>query len=381
MDQLKLDIVSFLESRKEIIFERWKEKIIIPTENDYKKVILRGELLFEVMLHAFSLEKEALDQYLIKITSENAEYLKINETTNFSYIIYNANIAKNEMLIEVSKYHSSWEEIRPVYIKLSETIDRFLFYVTNYYTSLKDEQIEETKHTSKNNHEDRLTLLGQMTSSFVHEFRNPLTTVHGFVQLLRSENPELPYMDIILNELEQLKFRITQFLMLSRKEVLNQEVTLFSLNELLDQIASFIYPKLLEANVELERELEDNLYVTGYIEEIRQVLINIIFNAIDVLTEQMTSSVIKIKGYLTEDHSIVLETSNTGPKIPEQLLNTIFEPFVTTKKTGTGLGLYVCKEIIEKHNGQLYCTSDDEWTTFTIKLPPAETKNDETRED
>ncbi|MBS4198502.1 HAMP domain-containing histidine kinase [Bacillus sp. FJAT-49732] len=375
MDQLKLDIVSFIESRKESIFARWQKKIILPTENDYEKTILSGQFLFEVILRAFSLEKNELDQYFNKITSKNAESLKIYETSKISYFIYNANIVKNEILIEILQYDSCWENIHPVYLKLSEISDRFLFFATKFFTAIKDQQVEDSKHLNKDNHEERLTLLGQMTSSFVHEFRNPLTTIHGFVQLLRSENPELPYMDIILNELEQLKFRITQFLMLSRKEVLNQEVTLFSLNELLDQIASFIYPRLLEANVELERELEDHLYVNGYIEEIRQVLINIIFNAIDVLTEQMTSSVIKIKGFMTEDQSIILETSNTGPKIPEPLLNSIFEPFVTTKKTGTGLGLYVCKEIIEKHDGQLYCTSDDEWTTFTIKLPPANKSN------
>lgn len=58
-----------------------------------------------------------------------------------------------------------------------------------------------------------------MTSSFVHEFRNPLTSIHGFVQLLRSENPQLPYLDIISNEIEQLKFNISQFLMLSKKKL------------------------------------------------------------------------------------------------------------------------------------------------------------------
>ncbi|MBS4218146.1 GHKL domain-containing protein [Bacillus sp. FJAT-49711] len=367
MDQLKFDVISYMESRQEFIFKRWKEKIIVPIEQDRETMIKGGHLLFKVMLHAFSLPKKNLESYL-KLTAEDTEAKIIYKTSSISYIIYNANIIKNEILIEIAQYRAEWEDIKPIYIKFSDIIDQFLFNVTNCYNDVN----EETKPLTEENHEERLTLLGQMTSSFVHEFRNPLTTIHGFVQLLRSENPELPYMDIILNELEQLKFRITQFLMLSRKEVLNHEITLFSLNDLLDQVASFIYPRLLEANVELERELEDNLYVNGYIEEIRQVLINIIFNAIDVLSEQMKASVIKIKGYKNEDESIVLQTSNTGPKIPEPLLNTIFNPFVTTKKTGTGLGLFVCKEIIEKHNGRLSCTSDDDWTTFTIQLPPAQ---------
>src|SRR5690606_6038849 len=264
---------------------------------------------------------------------------------------------------------------------------------------------------TKESHEERLTLLGQMTSSFVHEFRNPLTTIHGFIQLLRSENPELPYMDIISSELEQLKFRISQFLLLSRRESVNQEKTLFNVHDIFDQIIAFIYPRLLEFNVELERRIDRDLYIEGYVEEFRQVIINIIFNAIDVLAEQESSSAIKVKGYRNED-SIVLTISNTGPKIPDDLLATIFEPFVktkksgtglvlyvinangltitntclkisddfletifelfvTTKKSGTGLVLYVCNDIIKKHNGQLLCTSNDEWTTFTIVIPIA----------
>src|SRR5690606_5005245 len=187
MDQMKLDIVSFIDSRKEVIFDRWKEKIVVPSENDYEKIILQGQLLLKMVVQAFSLEKNELEHYLKKIILENAEVLNIYEISNISYFIYNANIAKNELLIELSQYHKNWDEIQPIYLKLSEIIDRLLFFATKKYTSKKDQQIEESNLLNKDNHEERLTLLGQMTSSFVHEFRNPLTTIHGFVQLLRSE--------------------------------------------------------------------------------------------------------------------------------------------------------------------------------------------------
>ena len=188
--------------------------------------------------------------------------------------------------------------------------------------------------------------------------------------------PELPYLDIIAGELDQLKFRITQFLMLSKKEMSEQEASLFTLNELLEQVSSFIYPRLLEVNVELQRELENDLHVKGFIEEFRQVIINIIFNAIEVMASQDSGSLIKIKGY-REGDSTILSISNTGPKIPDYLINTIFEPFVTAKKSGTGIGLFVSKEIIEKHQGELLCESDESWTTFTIILPKAEKKEPE----
>ena len=281
--------------------------------------------------------------------------------------VYHTNLAKSELLVELRKFEENWEKIEPYYLHFSEIIDRFSMYVVNHYIALNDQK----RIHLHDQHEDRLMLLGQMTSSFVHEFRNPLTTVHGFVQLLRSENTNLPYLDIIATELDQLKMRITQFLTLSRKETFEKVEAEFSLNELLEEITSFIYPRLLETNVVLDLNISERLIVSGYIEEIRQVIINIIFNAIDVLTNHNDSNVIKIVGY-EENGFIMLKTSNTGPKIPNDLLETIFEPFYTTKKTGTGLGLSVCREIIEKHNGQLYCTSNEEWTTFTMILPSSD---------
>ena len=82
-------------------------------------------------------------------------------------------------------------------------------------------------------HKDRLTILGRMTSSFVHECRNPLTSVMGFMQLLKAENPNMKYMDIIQRELEQLEYRISQFLLLSKKEVVGKKKKKFSMNKLL----------------------------------------------------------------------------------------------------------------------------------------------------
>lgn len=374
MNPVKFDILTFFESRKANLFAKWKEHMKAPSDpfsqNSFEH---QGLIFFDIIHHSFSLSGNELDDYLRKKAVEIARS-QLKQDSSISLFVHNVNIAKTEIFVELLKYPIKQEEIQSVYRKFSYIINQFLFYAVSHFSLLNNKLMEEKSRYIYNTHEDRLTQLGQMTSSFVHEFRNPLTTVHGFIQLLRAEHPELPYLDIIAGELDQLKFRITQFLMLSRREILEQESSVFSLNELLDQIASFIYPRLLEVNVHLQRELEDGLYVSGLIEEIRQVVINIIFNALEVLAVQTSESVIHIKGY-KENNQIILKTSNTGPKIPDDLLQSIFEPFVTTKKTGTGLGLFVSKEIIEKHQGQLICESDDVWTTFTIILPSAEKRN------
>ena len=68
------------------------------------------------------------------------------------------------------------------------------------------------------------------------------------------------------------------------------------------------------------------------------------------------------------DNEAVLSISNNGPQIPEDKMKLIFEPFFTSKENGTGIGLFICKQIIEKYNGTIECSSNLEWTTFKIRL-------------
>ena len=120
-------------------------------------------------------------------------------------------------------------------------------------------------------------------------------------------------------------------------------------------------------NASVSSNIADDFNIEGSKEEIRQVLLNIILNALDVISD-IPSPSIYISCSESPLNHLILTISNNGPRIPEDVLPTIFEPFVTTKQQGTGLGLFVCKEIIEKHGGTLTCTSSDSLTTFTIHL-------------
>ncbi|MCJ7840439.1 ATP-binding protein [Lederbergia sp. NSJ-179] len=355
-------ILSFVQAQKHSILTQWKEKMLhTPDELLNEWMEDRIQLIFDIFLQAFTLSEPEREEFLKKRAEQVSE--KMYNPAVISFFVQNINRLKTELLAVLSKLPIKAEVSLPFCYKFSCIIDSFLFYTLDYIS-----ESESSLKEAKKEHEDRLTLLGQMTASFVHEFRNPLTTVHGFIQLLRSDNPDLPYLDIIQGELDDLKLKITQFLMLSKKEITNQEKTVFSLSELFDPLLSFIYPKILESNVQLETNISGKLYINGYAEEIKQVLINIIFNAIEAMTCKVSQPVIKITGHQKEEE-IYIKIANSGPKIPENIVQTIFDPFVTTKDDGTGLGLYVCKEIINKHQGKLICTSDEKWTEFTIILP------------
>lgn len=347
-------IIDFLNNRKLIITNQWKKQFFNAGEElDQLLVILLNEADYTKQL-------KPLAEKVAKKYHHNSENLKeFLQLVSKGRLIFISEI----MLFDIS------HEDKLLYLEyINKTIDYFISQSLSSYTELQTKEQEEEYYLISQTHKDRLTLLGQITSSFVHEFRNPLTSIMGFIQLLQSEQPGLKYLDIISKELDQLNLRITQFLNLSKKEDMTLERDPFSISELVNEVIDFLYPSILEVNASIHNEVEENMLISGSKEEIRQVLFNIILNALDVISETGQPS-IYIQGSHTLSDGIELMISNNGPKINEDVLPTIFEPFMTTKKRGTGLGLFVCREIIQKHKGTLTCTSDDNLTTFTIHLP------------
>ncbi|HAQ07112.1 MAG TPA: histidine kinase [Bacillus bacterium] len=368
-------LLSFLETEKSNLIAEWNENIIVSIDDPYiDKINKNAEGMYDIILSIFSKSNEELDVHIQRIAFIVGKE-RVHSEINIGDFVYNVNSGRSVIYKHLYKLNSEWEELQAAINKINYCFDTFLYYAVSYYNEQKNKVIEEKNQFIDSTHKDRLTLLGQMTSSFIHEFRNPLTSIQGFIQLLKSDHPDMKYLEIISSELEQLNFRISQFLLLSKKELIGKEKSLFSLNVMIDEVLNFLYPSILDTNVRIIKDIKDEMELYGYADEIRQVLINIIFNAIDVLSQYRDDPKIEIKGFFVNDTHIKLEIANNGPVIPDNLLKTIFEPFVTTKTLGTGLGLFVCREIIEKHKGILACSSEEEKTSFIILLPQTRNEN------
>lgn len=370
LSNTKLQLVDYLTSRKEAILNEWGSKVIIPTDDPFVNQIRdNGESMFTIIQNIFIIEESELDSHLQQLAQRIAAE-RVQANINIGDFVYNVSMGRSIVYQQLIDSNLEWNELQKSIDKINYCFDKFLYFAVSAYTDVKNKIIEEKTQFIDSTHQDRLTLLGQMTSSFVHEFRNPLTSIQGFIQLIKSENPEMKYLDIISNELEQLNFRISQFLLLSKKELIGKEKTTFPLNSLIEEVLIFLYPSILDSKVKIIQSLETEVNLYGYIDEIRQVLINIIFNAIDVICHHPNEEpVIEIKTMFIPNSFVQISIGNNGPMIPEEHQKTIFEPFFTTKKLGTGLGLFVCSEIIEKHKGVLTCKSNDEQTIFSILLP------------
>jgi signal transduction histidine kinase len=372
LSELHMDLIAFFNKNKEELLREWENSIVISKGDPYKeKISLNGIAIFNIVLTMHTMTEdellETIQKYALEISEERAL-----ANINIGDFVYNVNLGRTVLYSYLSKSGLVWADLEESINKINFCFDKFLYYAVTHYTEAKNKIIEEKTMFIDSTHQDRLTLLGQMTSSFIHEFRNPLTSIQGFIQLLKADYPEMKYLDIISSELDQLNFRISQFLLLSKKELIGKEKEQFNQNKLIDEVLNFLYPSILDGKVKIKKDIVDEITLYGYADEMRQVFINIIFNAIDVLNHhRIPNPTIEIKCNIENNSHVVLSISNNGPMIPAELSKTIFEPFFTTKKLGTGLGLFVCKEIIEKHKGELTCLSTPDLTVFTIKLPLA----------
>lgn len=358
-------VILYLKMNKEELLDNWKKGFIIASDDPYNDiVILNGAAMLDMVI-AFLCN--TIDEEGLKFLAHRVARERLHANINIGEFVYNVCIGRSEIFNRLPDIGLTIEELHPVIIKINLCFDKFLHFAVQHYTELKDKQLEEQNSFIEQTHKDRLTILGQMSSSFVHEFRNPLTSIIGFVQLLKHKYPDLEYLDIMAKELDQLKFRISQFLLVSKKETIKQTQEYFQVATICDETLDFLYPMIVNTEVLVETEIDQTLHLHGYREEFGQVLINLILNALDALANSPEKR-IQLKAY-PDNNCVILCISNNGPAISMDSIGSIFEPFFSTKKLGTGIGLYICRKIIEKHKGFIQCESNEDWTTFKIVIP------------
>ncbi|MFG0213345.1 histidine kinase N-terminal domain-containing protein [Brevibacillus porteri] len=364
------DLAVYLDEHEATTVKEFKRRIAVSDSDQYKGLIhLNGRALYRMVIEYFRSEITLED---IKELAYKVAYERNRAETNIGDFVSNVCMGREMVIDLLQKGPFTPAALMPALLKINECFDVFLVHAVFKYTDLKDNDLEEKKLFIERSHKDRLTILGQMASSFVHEFRNPLTSIMGFSRLLKEDYPNLPYVEIIENELRQLNYRVSQFLLVSKKGVVYKQMEVFSVWELFDEILSFLYPNIVDVNVDIKCSIDPTFQLKGYKDEMKQVFINIISNALDALHKKTGDKEIVIEVSQAPDRSLIT-VSNNGSPIPPDLLSVIFEPFFTTKELGTGIGLYVCKEIIERHGGTITCESTDQQTNFSMQFKPCDT--------
>ncbi|WP_252183545.1 sensor histidine kinase [Rossellomorea vietnamensis] len=358
----------FLEENFQEFLQTWREKVVISDSDKFKEeVVNNGVRMYGLVKRAIS---RPLSEEEIKLLARKVASERVESGVNISEFVYNVNVGRSEIIKWVSTSGIKIEELHPYFEEINRVFDRFSYFAVKFYSEIKDGQLKEKELYIDQTHKERLTILGQMSSSFVHEFRNPLTSIIGFTKLLKSDYPELPYLDVMSHELDQLNYRISQFLHVSRKEIIESKKEKFLVFTMLSELIEFLYPSLVDGDVQVKSHLDSQVYIQGNKEELRQVFLNLFMNSIDALQQVKGDRKITISCTFENDE-ILIKISNNGPEISEEALDAIFEPFYTTKDLGTGIGLYICRKLVEKHEGSISCTSSAEETAFTVVIPAA----------
>ncbi len=219
---------------------------------------------------------------------------------------------------------------------------------------------------------DRLAAVGQLAAGLAHEIRNPLASISGGVQLLRSdpkavsaENRRL--LDIVVREAARLNGLINDFLLFARPGTRPRE-RLDLTAVVAEALEAAERGRAGGAPVSVERRLAEGLWVEASPEEMRQVVSNLVTNALEAMPEGGALRVAAER----EGEEVVLSVSDTGCGVSREDLGRIFLPFFTRKERGTGLGLAIVHAIVERHGGRLEVESRPGATTFRVRLPRAE---------
>jgi signal transduction histidine kinase len=237
-----------------------------------------------------------------------------------------------------------------IYFLIAITVDWF----RNNYEDLKRQNARNQELYEQAKNLDKLALAGEIAAGITHEIRNPLTVVHGYVQLLSlkasADESRQEIYSLILDEINRTNEIISDFLRLSRPA--KPDKTMVQLNEVAGGAASLIYGEALRSNVNINLQLDPDLPETALDrEQMMQILLNLSANAIQAMPDGGTLSV--ATSYNKRNNQVEAAISDSGHGIPRELLEKIFSPFYTTRESGTGLGLAITHSIVLAHGGQI----------------------------
>lgn len=215
---------------------------------------------------------------------------------------------------------------------------------------------------------EKSSVIGHLAASVAHEIRNPLTSIKGFIQLMQSTN-ELNscYLDIMLDEIDRINTITSEMLILGKNQEVNYQR--LDIRESIQQVLTLMKAQTNLNNIELlYKEKNQPVMIKANDAQIKQVLINLIKNSIEAISEK---GKIMIDFEMVQNEAILTIADNGAGMEPERL-ERIGELFYSTKEKGTGIGLAVCKKIIQRHNGEISFKSEkNKGTIVTIRIPLA----------
>ena len=269
------------------------------------------------------------------------------------------------------EFHRAMSERIAVHFEMTSAYGEHCYEVVAYpydegICCLLKNITEKKKYEKELKRLSNLDLIGQMAAGISHEIRNPMTTVRGFLQLLKKESEfekHNSYFNIMIEELDRANSIITEFLSIGNTKT--SDLKMLDLNSIIRDITPLIKIDTFNQNKFIQFDMKDIPKLLLNRNEIRQLIINLYRNGLEAMS---TGKVLFISTYKEDENYVVLSVRDEGEGISPAIVEKLGTPFYTTKDNGTGLGLGICYAIAARHKAKIEIQTGSEGTTFFIKF-------------
>ena len=354
------EVVCFQQNESGNYFNNSNRDEIIPLTN------------IEAYINFFISEKRSIELYELEVKDANSPLLNILKKKKVELIL--PLVFQSEILgfifLSKKRYDNKFseDELERLTILANEVV--IAYHRNKIFAELEAKKDEQFKL-------EKLAAIGQMTAGVAHEIKNPLNTISVSAQTLRKgslnreENFEL--MDYIVKEVDRLDNLLKDFLKLSK--TIDIKIETVEVGTLFSKTITAVETKN-NNHIKIKCDCQKRIFLRTDPGLLYQVLLNLGLNSIDAIKERCKKDEIfncpdGLLSFSTENLSdkILIKIQDNGTGIPEEKLNTIFNPFFTTKEEGTGLGLSIAHNIITNLGGTISVNSFNNKTEFSISFP------------
>jgi two-component system, NtrC family, sensor histidine kinase HydH len=208
----------------------------------------------------------------------------------------------------------------------------------------------EELHQKEMMHRENLASLGEMGAILAHEIRNPLAGIKGNAQIIKkkpTESRNEQFAESIVTEVRRLETLVNDLLVYARSD--RYELMMLDTKEIIDYTISLIQQEAAHLSVSITNDCPEGIKISGNRDKLCQVLLNLAMNALQAMP---SGGLLRFSAEKSRSR-VRIDLSDSGQGIRNEDMSRIFEPFFTTKARGTGLGLALCKKILEEHNGTI----------------------------
>ncbi len=319
-------------------------------------------------------------EYKEKITLANKKACEILGNNKNLAIPFSVNELPEQVKLFIQECHDRDLDFREKEIRLQEQSEEQILYIRaqRLYREnnpllivLLDDVTDRTRLEEQVLRNQRLMAMKNMAQAVAHEVKNPLNAMQLILDLLRkkgstdiSHQEYEHYLDTLRQEIARISHLIKEYLSLNRPIHPHREE--FSVSQLVDDAVNLFLPTFKQHDIQIQLNIQPSLKLYADRELIKEVLVNLIKNAVEAMEE---GGLLSIECTTVENKAIV-RIQDTGIGISSEHLSSIFDLYFSTKKNGNGIGLYRVQQIVEAHQGEIFVHSEEgKGTTFTIVFP------------